>query len=118
IRKTSAARGLKRIGQKMNLKYRTLAGLESALLTREPRPWVIAISQYVAEQLQRHYDFPVERIRLIFNGVDPDTTPDSERSDHRRKIRRQFGLADDDVIALCVAHNFKLKGVAALIEAL
>ena len=33
-------------------------------------------------------------------------------------IRRQYDLADDDLMLLCVAHNFKLKGVHKAIEAL
>jgi UDP-glucose:(heptosyl)LPS alpha-1,3-glucosyltransferase len=117
LRPAAAARGLKRVGQKLNLKYRALARLESGLLRRDPRPWVIAISQYVADQLVRHYQFPTERIRLIFNGVDPDVTPSAQRLEERKQIRRQLGLMEDDTLALCVAHNFKLKGVARLIEA-
>jgi UDP-glucose:(heptosyl)LPS alpha-1,3-glucosyltransferase len=118
IRSASASRGLKRVGQRFNLKYRALENLERNLLCREPRPWAIAISQYVADQLVRHYGFPSSRIRVIFNGVDPDLSSSSERAEHRVKLRRQLGLTHDDQIALCVAHNFKLKGVARLIDAM
>lgn len=111
-------RGWKRFSQGLSLKYRTLARLERRLLTRRPAPWVIAISQYVSDQLRRHYDFDADRVRLVFNGVDPDETPPDERRTHRIEIRRQFGLADDDLLALCVAHNFKLKGVGKMISAL
>ncbi|MCL2330531.1 MAG: glycosyltransferase family 4 protein, partial [Phycisphaerae bacterium] len=83
-----------------------------------PAPWVIAISQYVAEQLQRHYQFDSTRIATIFNGVDPDASSADDRRADRVQIRRQYGLAEDDLVALCVAHNFKLKGVGRLIEAL
>lgn len=118
IRGTAASQGLKRVGQRFNLKYRAIERLERDLLQREPRPWAIAISQYVADQLIRHYNFPPGRIRVIFNGVDPDHTGQAERAEHRLQLRRQLGLADDDRIALCVAHNFKLKGVARLIDAM
>jgi UDP-glucose:(heptosyl)LPS alpha-1,3-glucosyltransferase len=109
---------LKRIGQGLSLKYRVIANLERELLERQPPPWVIAISEYVAEQLRRHYRFDPTRVRLIFNGVDPDLSSPAERIEDRRAIRKQFGLAEDDALALCVAHNFKLKGVGRLIEAL
>jgi len=118
IRSGATMRCLKRIGQGLSLKYRIIAHLERKLLTRRPPPWVIAISSYVSDQLRRHYDFDDARVRQVFNGVDPDVTPVEDRVKERAALRRQFGLADDDLVLLCVAHNFKLKGVAKLIEAL
>lgn len=117
IRSGTLRRGLKQLGQSLNLKYRVVAREERRLLTRRPAPWVIAISRYVSEQLVRHYQVDPSRIRLIFNGVDPDDTPPERRRDDRHQIRKQFKLAEDDLVALCVAHNFKLKGVGKLIEA-
>jgi len=118
LRTSPQRRYLKRIGQKINLKYRVVGGLERRLMTRRPPPWVIAISRYVAEQLKQHYAFDSDRVRLIFNGVDPDTTSPAERLAHRAQIRLQFGLNEDDLVLLCVAHNFKLKGVGPLVQAL
>lgn len=118
MRPDRARRGLKRAMQELNVKTRILGDLERQLLTRQPPPMVIAISQYVADQLQRHYAFDPARVRLIFNGVDPDTTPAAERREQRADIRRQYGLADDDYLLLAMAHNFRLKGVGPLIEAL
>lgn len=118
IRQSPLQRGLKRLGQAMNSKYRRLGRLEHQLLTRRPPPWVIAISQYVTDQLRRHYHFPAERVREIFNGVDPDTTPSEQRIGSRGEIRKRLGLASDTLMYLCVAHNFKLKGVGPLIQAM
>jgi UDP-glucose:(heptosyl)LPS alpha-1,3-glucosyltransferase len=118
IRSSSVRRGIKRLGQSLNIKYRMLASLEGRLLYRDPAPWVIAISGYVSEQLQRHYRFDPARIVRIFNGVDPDLSSVEERQMDHTQIRRQYGLSPDALVVLCVAHNFKLKGVARLIEAL
>jgi UDP-glucose:(heptosyl)LPS alpha-1,3-glucosyltransferase len=118
IRATAAQRNLKRIGQSLNVKYRILASLESRLLYRRPAPYVIAISDYVSRQLQEHYDFDPARIVPVFNGVDPDSSTDEERRSDRAEIRRQYGVGSEELLALCIAHNFKLKGVAKLIEAL
>jgi UDP-glucose:(heptosyl)LPS alpha-1,3-glucosyltransferase len=117
IRSSHIHRGVKRISQQFNRKYHVLADLERSLLTRPEPPLVVAISQYVAEQLKQHYRFDPDRIRIVFNGVDPDQTPADTVLEHRRQIRRQFNLPDDDRMVLCVAHNFKLKGVGRLIEA-
>lgn len=118
LRASVARRGMKRIGQGLNLKYHMLAGMESRLLRREPTPWVIAISQYVADQLERHYRLDPGRIVKVFNGVDPDRTSQQERDLDRTHIRRHYGLSYEEPVVLCVAHNFKLKGVGKLVEAL
>ncbi len=118
LRQDRLRRGLKGLGQKTNLKYRALAKLEGELLTRKPAPWVIAISGYVARQVKTHYNVEPDRIREVFNGVDPDTSDATEREEHRREIRRQLGVLPQSLLLLCVAHNFKLKGVGRLIEAL
>jgi UDP-glucose:(heptosyl)LPS alpha-1,3-glucosyltransferase len=118
LRAAPVKRGLKWMGQRIDLKYRLLARLEKRLLAQRPLPWVIAISQYVSDQLKRHYHFDPDRIRLIFNGVDPDESTAHERETHRNEIRRQFNLADDDLVLLAVAHNFKLKGVDRMIQAM
>jgi len=118
IRTGTALRFMKHIGQQLSLKYQIIAHLERQLLTRQPPPWVIAISQYVSDQLHRHYHFDASRTRLIFNGVDPDETSDLERVEQRQALRKQFGLTDNELVLLCVAHNFKLKGVGKLIESM
>ena len=118
IRARAGARSFKRLSQQLNLKYRVVARLERRLLNRRPAPWVISISDYVTDQLRRHYRFGHARIRKIFNGVDPDATPVAERASQRADLRARYALAEGDLTLLAVAHNFKLKGVGRLIEAL
>lgn len=118
VRSGTGARGLKRISQQLSLKYQISARMERRLLTRKPAPWVISLSDYVTDQLQRHYGFDSARVRKIFNGVDSDPTPLAERARQRAEVRAQYHLKNDDLLLLCVAHNFKLKGVHRLIEAL
>jgi UDP-glucose:(heptosyl)LPS alpha-1,3-glucosyltransferase len=118
IRTSTARRTFKRLGQRLNLKNQMLARLERQLLTRVPAPWVVAISDYVREQVERHYQFDPARIVKVFNGVDPDESDESLRVADRTQIRRHYGIAYDELVVLCVAHNFKLKGVSKLIEAL
>jgi UDP-glucose:(heptosyl)LPS alpha-1,3-glucosyltransferase len=95
-----------------------MADLERRLVNREPGPLVIAISDYVARQLQTHYGVDSARIRRVFNGADPDVSSFEQKRADRTQVRRQLGLADDDYVLLAVAHNFKLKGIGPLIQAL
>ncbi|MCP4248426.1 MAG: glycosyltransferase family 4 protein [bacterium] len=118
LRRSQATRSLKRLTNRFNLRQRLMLDLERRLLTREPRPMVVALSDYVIEQLCRHYAFPETHIRKIFNGVDPDPADDEQRRQDRQEIRALYGIDDDALLVMLVAHNFKLKGVGRWIEAL
>ncbi|MDO8632612.1 MAG: glycosyltransferase family 4 protein [Phycisphaerales bacterium] len=118
LRRSAPGRHLKRVANRFNFKQRYMLGLERKLLGPGDRPIVVAISQYVVRQLKEHYALPDERIRLIYNGVDPDPTPADRRAANRRAIRGEFGIGDDQMLVLLVAHNFRLKGVERWMDAL
>lgn len=118
LRRSPLHRSVKRFRDRLNLKYRVLLRLERALVSREPPPIIVAISRYVARQFRKHYGVDASRVRLVFNGVDPDTASTAQRDADDNEIRQQYDLGRHERLALCVAHNFKLKGVARLIEAI
>lgn len=118
LRNPGPARSFKRLANHLNLKQRYLLRLERQLFGSADGPTVVAISDYVARQLSLHYSLPGERIRRIYNGVEADPTPPAERADQRQALRREFGVADGDLLVLTVAHNFRLKGVQRWMEAL
>lgn len=112
------ARHLKRYANRLNLKQRYLLRLERTLLGGRDGPVVVAISNYVVDQLQRHYGLSGKRVCKIFNAVDPDPSSPEERAGHRREIRREYGIGEREILAVQVAHNFKLKGVRRWMEAM
>lgn len=116
--RNGSARSLRGLLNRVNLKRQYLLRFERRWLSAADGPVVVAISQYVRDQLIRHYGLPDERIRLIYNGVDPDPTPEAQRAANRRTLRRDYGVADGDCLVLMVAHNFRLKGLQRWMEAL
>jgi len=118
LRPTRSARALRKLTQHLNLKQRLLSQYERRMLTASPGPVVIAISDYVARQLHEHYALPPDRIRHVYNGVEPDQTDEATRQQHRREVRRLYDIADDELLVLMVAHNFRLKGLRSWLEAL
>lgn len=118
LRDSAHARRLKRYTARLNLKQRYQLLLERKLLAPGKGPIVAAISEYVVRQLREHYELPDDRIRRIYNGVDADRCPASQRADHRKAIRREFGIAPSDVLVLLVAHNFRLKGIHRWMQAM
>lgn len=77
----------------------------------------VAISRRVAHEMVERQDAPPDRVRLVYNGVDPRRFSPDHRSIHREKTRKLLGIAPGETLVLIVAHNFRLKGVSTLIEA-
>lgn len=72
---------------------------------------LIAPCARVGRELEHHYRVAPERIRVIMNGVDltryhPDAPPEE-----RVEVRRRWGVAETDDVALFVGHNPHLKGL-------
>jgi len=118
LRRGVAAQTLKRYANRLNLKQRYLARMERAMLDGPAQPVVVAISKYVVRQFERHYQLAPERIRLIYNGVDQDQLLPRHWEVERDALRKEFGIKDDELLVLEVAHNFRLKGVQHWLDAL
>ncbi|MCG3132175.1 MAG: D-inositol-3-phosphate glycosyltransferase [Phycisphaerae bacterium] len=110
-------RGLKRIANRLNFKQRHQLALERRLFTSPDGPVILALSNYVADQLRRHYGVDASRVRVVYNAVNPDETSASRRRQDRAAIRSEYAIADTDFLVIAVAHNFRLKGVARWLEA-
>lgn len=91
-------------------------------LCRNPKgPIVAALSEYVANQFKNHYGLDDERLVITRNGVKINERIDPAAADRLRgQILAKLGLkeADDPLLLLFVANNFRLKGLEVLIEAL
>ena len=81
------------------------------------RRLVIALSKLVARDLERTHGWPMERSRLIYNGVDLKRYSPDNRHEHRAAVRERLRIRDDELAVLFVAHNFALKGLPTLLQA-
>ncbi len=77
---------------------------------------ILALSRMVAEDLRRYHQVSSERMHIIYNGVDVRRFSPTRREEYRAAVRARLGLRDQ-VLLLIVAHNFRLKGVPALMMA-
>ncbi len=78
---------------------------------------VIALSKLVARDLERMHGWPMERSRLIYNGVDLERFSPAHRDEYRDSVRRRLNVAEDEILVLFAAHNFALKGLPTLLRA-
>ena len=104
-----------------NFRRTTLLHAERKLCSAPAGPIVAALSQYVADQLIHHYATDPQRIVIIPNGVKTSAELDTRQADAlRTRILTKLRLkeADNPVLFLFAANNFRLKGLAPLIKAI
>ncbi|HSW01777.1 MAG TPA: glycosyltransferase family 4 protein [Sedimentisphaerales bacterium] len=101
----------------VNRRRMELLRAERRLCQGSKGPMVAALSQYVVMQLRRHYGTQPERIVLTLNGVATDRKVDPIEA---QTLRSQIVGAPQNksVVFLFAAHNFRLKGLDRLLQAL
>jgi len=110
------ARALKRAAQPWLPRYREFEALQARQYVDDGR-LIVALSRRVADHFRRLHQVPAQRIRLVYNGVDVRRFTPEHRRQHRGVVRARLGIGPQRVMFLIVAHNFRLKGVPALLDA-
>jgi UDP-glucose:(heptosyl)LPS alpha-1,3-glucosyltransferase len=104
-----------RFARRCSLKDIVQRSLEWMTL-RISRPLFIAISEKVKRDVSLWFGYLEDRIRLFPNGIDTKRFNPSNRR-FRSDIRKELGIAEDEIVFLFVAQNLKLKGYSVLEEA-
>jgi UDP-glucose:(heptosyl)LPS alpha-1,3-glucosyltransferase len=115
-RRAEIAGPLERVGRFFNRKHAATLALEKALFSKHGTRRVIANSTMVKEEIGRFYDFPSERIDVVYNGVPLETF--RNQRDRRATKRAELGLADAEVAVLFAGNGWERKGLRFAIEAL
>lgn len=76
------------------------------LLRRQDR--LVGCGESVRQALINNEGLPEHRVEVVYNGVDLDALATSD-PDARTRIRQEFGIADDDFLAVQVARLHELK---------
>lgn len=79
---------------------------------------VVAVSRMVKRDLETFHHVPPHRIHVVHNAIDPDRLKVSQPSATRGPARNRLGFAANDLVALFAGHNYALKGLRPLIEAM
>lgn len=110
----------KKITAFANLRRAALYRAEKRLCAISDGPIIAALSGYVADQFRQFYNVPDERIVVIPNGVKTDTKVEKRAADElRSQILASLRIteADNPILFLFAANNFRLKGLGVLLEA-
>jgi len=79
---------------------------------------VITVSYSMKDELKK-LGFPEDKIRVCWNGIDPDKY-DPQKISHEEKIqlRRKYGVADDEHLLFFIGRLVTIKGVENLVKAM
>jgi glycosyltransferase involved in cell wall biosynthesis len=85
---------------------------------RTPPPDVIAQSRYMRGQILASYRVPPEHVHVVHNAVDTSEYTPTARLALRDEMRRRWSVPDEALCLLFLGHNFRLKGLWQILEAL
>jgi len=82
-------------------------------------PLIIANSDMVARQIRSQYPMVNSRkLKVVMNPVDSVRFHPENIERFRAKVREELGISNEKILMLFAAHNFRLKGLGCLLEAL
>lgn len=115
-RRSEVLSPLKRLSIKVSPLHKVLLYLEKKLFTSPRLKAVVANSNRVKADIIRHYGLPEKKIYVIYNGIDAKSVPYSEWE--RKRLRKELGIKETDIVLLFVGSGFERKGLKFLIRAL
>jgi UDP-glucose:(heptosyl)LPS alpha-1,3-glucosyltransferase len=97
-------------------KQRALLTLERRFFESPGRVW--CVSDLVRREIAARWPHAARHCELHPNGVDTDTFHPRARDEHRARVRRELGVADDVPLLLFLGGAWRLKGWPVLLAAL
>lgn len=108
---------LGRLGILLNPYHHYTLAAERRLFASPQLKAVICNSRMIAAEIREYFDFPADKLHVIYSGVDTIAYhPDLKR--HRVAIRERHAIPLDAPLFLHVGSGFERKGVAAALQAL
>ena len=116
LKQLGAAGGWRRrTWQKVSIYHQSVLAIERRQYSASGFKEIVAVSGKVKDDLMRIYSIPEDRIRVIYNGVDPIRfTPDG-REKARVIIRDQWAIPHAAAVVLFIGNGFQRKGLDRLL---
>ena len=92
-------------------RYRHFANYEAAVLSSDACTEIMIISEVQRSLFSRYYQTQATRIHLLPPGISRDRQPPAEVESIRAAFRRQYGIGEDERLALMIGSGFKKKGL-------
>ncbi len=112
------ARTLRSPMYRLSGRYRHFSAYERAVFAPEARTEILMISAVQQALYVRHHGTPPERLHLLPPGIAQDRRAPANAQEIRAGFRREFHLADDDLLLVQIGSGFKTKGLDRSLKAL
>jgi UDP-glucose:(heptosyl)LPS alpha-1,3-glucosyltransferase len=95
----------------------SFARLERKQYLGPNRPLIVVNSFMVARHFEQFYGIPPESVRVVRSAIDPMRFAADDRLKRRHEERGRWSVYPEDTVGLFVAMNYRLKGLAQLLNA-
>lgn len=102
----------------LTLRQQVILYLEKQTFSPANYRMIICNSHLCRRQASQYFKVPEEKISVIYNGVDHAAFHPGLRRKHNLALRQKLRIAENAVVILFVAGNFRRKGLWYLIDAL
>ncbi len=99
-------------------RYKHFADYERAVFAPESKTEILMISEVQQPLFIQHYQTPRQRFHLLPPGIAQDRRAPANAAEIRTEFRREFKLADDDLLLVQIGSGFKTKGLDRSLKAL
>ncbi|MBM7061177.1 glycosyltransferase family 4 protein [Pseudomonas sp. UL073] len=99
-------------------RYKHFADYERAVFGRDAKTEILMISSVQQPLFVKHYGTPAERFHLLPPGIAADRRAPANAAAIRAEFRREFQLADDELLLVQIGSGFKTKGLDRSLKAL
>jgi UDP-glucose:(heptosyl)LPS alpha-1,3-glucosyltransferase len=79
---------------------------------------IVAISEMVKKDIQKHYRVADDKIEVVYNGVELERFHPENKKRFRSQIRETLKVPEASVLILFVGSGFERKGLKSLIQSL
>jgi UDP-glucose:(heptosyl)LPS alpha-1,3-glucosyltransferase len=111
------SRSLAVIGKWLDPAAWSFARLERKQYLGPKQPLVVVNSRMVQRHFEQFYGIPPETVRIVRSAIDPLRFAADDRLKRRHDEREHWGVSPDETVGLFVAMNYRLKGLAQLLDA-
>ena len=99
-------------------RYKHFADYERAVFGRDSKTQILMISSVQQPLFVKHYQTPASRFHLLPPGIAADRRAPANAFEIRAEFRREFALAEDDLLLVQIGSGFKTKGLDRSLKAL
>jgi UDP-glucose:(heptosyl)LPS alpha-1,3-glucosyltransferase len=110
-------RGAARLFKALDLAHWSYSLLERRQYRGDERPLIVVNSHMVQRHFENYHGTDPDTLRVIPSAIDPERFDEGDRAACRRDWRAAWGVAPGETVALFIAMNYRLKGLAPLLHA-